>query len=124
MSTVELQELNNAITDVSPNLTGNALKAWQLLRPAYEKTPSRISSYLNRRLKSSENKNTQVINDARLSAIEGNLSSVSEDELAFYEKEKLGNTVITAENMFSYAVVTDALKNLLGLFRKRLSGNL
>jgi hypothetical protein len=109
LSTVELQELNNAITDVSTNLTGNALKAWELLRPAYEKTPSRISSYLDRRLRSSENKNTQVINDTRLSAIEANLSSVSEDELAFYEKEKLGNTIITAENMFSYAVVTDAL---------------
>lgn len=109
LSTVELQELNNAITDVSPNLTGNALEAWNLLRPAYEKTPSRISSYLDRRLKSSENKNTQVINSTRLSAIEANLSSVSKDELAFYEKETLGDIIITAENMLSYAVITDAL---------------
>ena len=108
LSTVELEELSDAITQPSTTLTGNALEAWKLLRPAYELNPSRISSYVSNRLRASTNQNTKELNRIRINAIEDDLSSVSEDELAFYEKEVLGDIVITAENMFEYEAIKNA----------------
>ena len=109
LSTAELQELSDAVKQPSVSLEGNALEAWMLLRPAYDSAPASTEAYLTRRLKASENQNNRYLNGVRMDAIEGDLSAVSQDELAFYDKQLFGNVSVTAANMFEFPKIVEAL---------------
>ena len=109
LSTVDLEELKDAITQEETNLTGNAKEAYDLLREAYKFDPASTSAYLDRKLTASTNQNNRYINGVRIDAIESNLADVSPDELAFYDKQLFGDVVITAENMFDFPQIVDGL---------------
>lgn len=109
LSTVDLKELKDAITQEKTNLTGNAKQAYNLLREAYKFDPASTSAYLDRKLTASTNQNNRYINGVRIDAIESNISDVSPDELAFYDKQLFEGVVITASNMFDFPQIVDSL---------------
>jgi len=109
LTTVDLEELKDAITQEETNLTGNAKEAYDLLREAYKFDPASTSAYLDRKLTASTNQNNRYINGVRIDAIESNLSDVSPDELAFYDKQLFGDVVITAGTMFDFPQIVDGL---------------
>lgn len=109
LSTAELQELSDAVKRSSTDLDGNVRQAWELLRPAYESAPASTEAYLSRRLKGSTNENNRYLNGVRMDAIEGNLSTASEDDVAFYDKQLFGNVTVTAANMFEFPKIVEAL---------------
>lgn len=109
LSTAELQELSDAVKQPSVDLEGNAREAWMLLRPAYDSAPASTEAYLSRRLKASTNQNNRYLNGVRMDAIEGNLSVVSQDDLAFYDKQLFDGISITAANMFQFPKIVEAL---------------
>ena len=109
LSTAELQELSDAVKRSSTDLDGNVRQAWELLRPAYESAPASTEAYLSRRLKGSTNENNRYLNSVRMDAIEGNLSVVSKDELAFYDNQLFANVTVTAANMFEFPKIVEAL---------------
>lgn len=109
LSTAELQELSDAVKQPSVDLEGNALEAWRLLRPAYDSAPASTEAYLSRRLKASTNQNNRYLNGVRMDAIEGNLSTASKDDVAFYDKQLFGNVTVTAANMFEFPKIVEAL---------------
>ena len=109
LSTAQIQELSDAVKDPSTSLDGDMLEAYLLLRPAYESAPASTEAYLSRRLKASENQNNRYLNGVRMDAIESNLSAVSQDELAFYDKQLFGNVSVTAANMFEFPKIVEAL---------------
>ena len=109
LSTAQIQELSDAIKDPSTSLDGDMLEAYLLLRPAYESAPASTEAYLSRRLKASENQNNRYLNGVRMDAIESNLSAVSQDELAFYDKQLFDGISITAANMFEFPKIVEAL---------------
>ena len=109
LSTVDLEELKDAITQEETNLTGNAKQAYDLLREAYKFDPASTSAYLDRKLTASTNQNNRYINGVRIDAIESNLANVSPDELAFYDKQLFGDVIVTASNMFDFPQIVDGL---------------
>ena len=109
LTTVDLEELKDAITQEETNLTGNAKQTYDLLREAYKFDPASTSVYLEKRLKASTNQNNRYINGVRMDAIESNLSDVSSDELAFYDKQLFGDVIVTAGNMFDFPQIVDGL---------------
>jgi hypothetical protein len=109
LSTIDLTELKDAITQEKTNLTGNAKQAYDLLREAYKFDPASTSAYLDRKLTASRNQNNRYINGVRIDAIESNISDVSPDELAFYDKQLFEDVVITASNMFDFPQIVDSL---------------
>jgi hypothetical protein len=109
LTTVDLEELKDAVTQEETNLTGNAKQAYDLLREAYKFDPASTSAYLDRKLKASTNQNNRYINGVRIDAIESNISDVSPDELAFYDKQLFGDVIVTASNMFDFPQIVDGL---------------
>ncbi len=109
LTTVDLEELEDAITQEETNLKGNAKQAYDLLREAYKFDPASTSVYLEKRLKAATNQNNRYINGVRIDAIESNLADVSPDELAFYDKQLFGDVVITARTMFDFPQIVDGL---------------
>jgi len=109
LTTVDLEELKDAVTQEETNLTGNAKQAYELLREAYKFDPASTSAYLDRKLKASTNQNNRYINGVRIDAIESNISDVSPDELAFYDKQLFEGVVMTASNMFDFPQIVDSL---------------
>jgi hypothetical protein len=109
LTTVDLEELKDAITQEETNLTGNAKQAYDLLREAYKFDPASTSAYLDRKLTASTNQNNRYINGVRIDAIESNLADVSPDELAFYDKQLFGDVIVTAGNMFDFPQIVDGL---------------
>ena len=69
LTTVDLEELKDAITQEETNLTGNAKQAYDLLREAYKFDPASTSAYLDRKLKASTNQNNRYINGVRIDAM-------------------------------------------------------
>lgn len=108
LSTAEIQELSDAVKQPSSDLEGNIREAWMLLRPAYDSAPASTEAYLSRRLKASTNQNNRYLNGVRMDAIEGNLSTASEDDVAFYDKQLFGNVTVTAANMFEFPKIVEA----------------
>ena len=109
LTTVDLEELKDAITEEETNLTGNAKQAYDLLREAYKFDPASTSAYLDRKLTASTNQNNRYINGVRIDAIESNLADVSPDELAFYDKQLFGDVIVTAGTMFDFPQIVDGL---------------
>ena len=109
LTTLDLEELKDAITQEKTNLTGNAKQAYELLREAYKFDPASTSAYLDRKLTASTNQNNRYINGVRIDAIESNLADVSPDELAFYDKQLFGDVIVTASNMFDFPQIVDGL---------------
>ncbi len=109
LTTVDLEELKDAITQEETNLTGNAKEAYDLLREAYKFDPASTSAYLDRKLIASTNQSNRYINGVRIDAIESNISDVSPDELAFYDKQLFGDVIMTASNMFDFPQIVDGL---------------
>ena len=109
LTTVDLEELEDAITQEETNLTGNAKDAYDLLREAYKFDPASTSVYLEKRLKAATNQNNRYINGVRIDAIESNLADVSPDELAFYDKQLFGDVIVTARTMFDFPQIVDGL---------------
>lgn len=109
LTTVDLEELKDAVTQEETNLTGNAKQAYDLLREAYKFDPASTSAYLDKKVKASMNQNNRYINGVRIDAIESNLSDVSPDELAFYDKQLFGDVIVTAGNMFDFSQIVDGL---------------
>jgi hypothetical protein len=109
LSTVDLEELKDAITQEETNLTGNAKEAYDLLREAYKFDPASTSAYLDRKLTASTNQNNRYINGVRIDDIESNLADVSSDELAFYDKQLFGDVIVTAGTMFDFPQIVDGL---------------
>jgi hypothetical protein len=108
LTTVDLEELKDAITQEETNLTGNAKEAYDLLREAYKFDPASTSAYLDRKLTASTNQNNRYINGIRMDSIGSNFSSASPDALAFYDKQLFGDVNVTAGNMFDFPQITDA----------------
>lgn len=109
LTTVDLKELKDAITQEETNLTGNAKEAYDLLREAYKFDSASTSAYLDRKLTASTNQNNRYINGVRIDAIESNLADVSPDELAFYDKQLFGDVIVTAGTMFDFPQIVDGL---------------
>jgi hypothetical protein len=109
LTTVDLEELKDAVTQEETNLIGNAKQAYDLLREAYKFDPASTSSYLEKKLTAATNQNNRYINGVRIDAIESNISDVSPNELAFYDKQLFGDVVMTAGNMFDFPQIVDGL---------------
>jgi len=109
LTTVDLEELKDAITQEETNLTGNAKQAYDLLREAYKFDPASTSAYLDRKLTASTNQNNRYINGIRMDSIASNLPSASPDELAFYDKQLFEGININAGNMFDFSQIVDGL---------------
>lgn len=109
LTTVDLEELKDAITQEETNLTDNAKQAYDLLREAYKFDPASTSVYLEKRLKAATNQNNRYINGIRMDSIESNISDVSPDELAFYDKQLFEDVTVTAENMFDFPQIVSGL---------------
>jgi len=109
LTTVDLEELKDAVTQEETNLRGNAKQAYDLLREAYKFDPASTSAYLDRKLTASRNQNNRYINGFRIDAIENNISDVSPDELAFYDKQLFGDVIMTASNVFDFPQIVDGL---------------
>ena len=109
LTTVDLEELKDAITQEKTNLTGNAKEAYDLLREAYKFDPASTSAYLDRKLTASRNQNNRYINGIRMDSIASNLPSASPDALAFYDKQLFEGINITAGNMFDFPQIVDGL---------------
>lgn len=109
LTTKDLEELKDSITQEKTNLTGNAKEAYDLLREAYKFDSASTFAYLERKLNASTNQNNRYINGVRIDAIESNLADVSPDELAFYDKQLFGDVIVTAGNMFDFPQIVDGL---------------
>jgi hypothetical protein len=109
LTTVDLEELKDAITQEKTNLTGNAKEAYNLLREAYKFDPASTSAYLEKKLTAATNQNNRYINGVRMDSIASNLPSASPDELAFYDKQLFDGININAGNMFDFPQIVDGL---------------
>jgi hypothetical protein len=109
LTTVDLKELKDAITQEETNLIGNAKQAYDLLREAYKFDSASTAAYLDRKLTASTNQNNRYINGIRMDSIASNLPSASPDALAFYDKQLFEGINITAGNMFDFPQIVDGL---------------
>ena len=113
LSVAELQVVSDALNDpASANFelfSPNAKKMYDTLKVSNDKFPALTRGFVDARITAAKNVTRREVIKTQLFAIKSGLDQASAEDLEFYEKEILGDTVLVASTMMSYFAVRSSL---------------